>query len=372
MEREEKSENIRLYKSVLKKFLKEITKVPKNLQTIVKNAAEREPRFHHRVYEKRICIDGVSISATSSDYEQCRILFMERLMDFLAQRADRSQTKNTKGTSPASVSFSGFAEAWFENVHKKKVIPNTFYSDLTAFRKHVIPYFGDRALRSITTANCMDFTLHMAETGHFRCAEQCDGLLRQVFKYAVNSELIRKDPMATLKRVKSERENGVPLSKDEERAFLRAIEGTTYELMFVVCLYTGVRPCEVSTIRIDGEFIVAQNRKQKNQKRVVYKKIPITPMLRPYLPKLREALPHWDKLTSRSDSHYRDVFNRYCPGKHTPYDLRTTFATRCQECGVSVQVVQEWLGHVPDTLLGRVYTKFSDEYLLSEGKKVKY
>ncbi len=346
--------------------------MPKNLQMIIKNATARDPRFHHRVYEKRVCIDGVTISASSADIDQCQVLFMERLTEYLSQLVGETERKGAKRPLSMNMSFAEFSEMWFEKIHKNKVIPDTLYSDLAVFRKHVLPFFGNRRLRSITTADCIEFLLHMKGKGLSRTVEQCDGLLRQVLQYAVDSELIRKHPMATLKRVKGERENGVPLTKDEEREFLRSLEGTKYEMIFVVRLYTGIRPCEVSTVRLDGEFIVAQNRKQKNQKRIVYKKIPITPMLRPYLAKLKEALLHWDELTSRSSSFYRDEFVRHCPGDHTSYDLRTTFATRCQECGASEQAVQAWMGHSPGTLLGKVYTKLSDEYLLKEGKKVKY
>ena len=273
-----------------------------------------------------------------------------------------------------NVLFSEFASRWFESIHKINVIDASYYSDYKSFWKHVIPFFGNRRLGSITAADCIDFMSKMKERGHDRTTESCDGLLRQVFDYAVHSELIKKNPMEAFKRFKSERENGVPLTKDEEREFLLALKGSKYEMVYVVSLYTGVRPCELPTIRIEGDFIVAEKRKQKKPKRnAVYKKIPITPMLRPYLSKLRKALEQWDELLSRSNTFYRKEFARRCRGgNHTPYDLRTTFATRCQECGASIQAVQAWMGHAPGTLLEKVYTKLSDEYLLSEGQKVKY
>ena len=57
--------------------------------------------------------------------------------------------------------------------------------------------------------------------------------------------------------------------------------------MFAVALYTGLRPNEYATARIEGAFIVAVNSKRKTKK-VEYKKIPITPMLRPYLDGVQE------------------------------------------------------------------------------------
>lgn len=347
--------------------------MPKNLQKKIKQAILKEPRYHNRVYEKRVFINRDVIFACSQDADECQAKFMEKLTKFLSAQRDENGNTHEVHSTTASVLFSEFATRWFENIHKIKVVEKTYYSDHTTFWKRVIPVFGDRHLRSITSADCIDLISSLLATGHERMTESCDGLLRQVFKYAIDSELIRKNPMDAFKRIKSERENGVPLTKEQELEFLKALEGTKYEMRYVVALYTGVRPCELSSIRIEGEFIVAQNRKQKNPKRIVYKKIPITPMLQPYLPKLREALQNWDEILSRSDTFYRNEFRRRCPGaQNTPYDLRTTFATRCQECGASVQAVQAWMGHAPNSILAKVYTKLSDEYLLSEGKKVKY
>ncbi len=346
--------------------------MPKKMQEKIKRAILREPRYHNRVYEKRATIDGVVVFACSQSAEDCQAKFVEQVAAFMSFRQEEDGNVRLLRFSAANVSFPEFAEKWFEGIHKNKVLADTLYSDRKVFRKHVLPFFENRRLRSITTADCIVFTQRMRATGHDRTAEQCDGLLRQVFQYAVDSELIRKNPMSTIKRVKSERINGVPLTKEEENAFLQSLRGTKYEAVFAISLYTGVRPCELPTVRIDGDFIVAQNRKQKNTKRVVFKKIPITPMLRPFLGKVREALGEWEELMSHDASFYRNLFKKHCPGRHTLYDLRTTFATRCQECGASEQAVQAWMGHSPGTLLGKVYTKLSDEYLLSEGKKVKY
>ena len=52
--------------------------------------------------------------------------------------------------------------------------------------------------------------------------------------------------------------------------------------MFAVGLYTGMRPNEYKTAKLEGNFIVANNSKRKNGK-VELKLIPINPMLKPNL-----------------------------------------------------------------------------------------
>lgn len=51
------------------------------------------------------------------------------------------------------------------------------------------------------------------------------------------------------------------------------------------------------------------------------------------------------------------------------YDLRTTFYTRCEECGVAPPARDHFVGH-SNGELNNTYSDLSDEYLLNEGKKL--
>ena len=123
-----------------------------------------------------------------------------------------------------------------------------------------------------------------------------------------------------------------------------------------------MRPNEYETAVIDGKFIKARNSKRKNGK-IEYKKIPITPMLRPYLEGVSE-------LKFVSVRIMRDRFAKVFPGRRL-YDLRTTFYTRCQECGVAPVARDEFVGHSLGEL-GNTYTDLSDDFLLREGEKLNY
>ena len=177
-----------------------------------------------------------------------------------------------------------------------------------------------------------------------------------------NTTLWRATTIIMVSHAKHDRTHGSALSKDEERLLLERTAGTPYQTMFAVGLYTGMRPNEYYTAKVEGDFIVANNSKRKNGK-VETKKIPITPMLRPYLKDTTEL--HFTRLEQ-----IRHKFNGILPN-HKLYDLRTTFYTRCQECNVAPVARNEFVGHSLGEL-GNTYTDLSDEFLLAEGQKLCY
>ena len=72
----------------------------------------------------------------------------------------------------------------------------------------------------------------------------------------------------------------------------------------------------------------------------------------------------------QNDRYIERRYKRILP-EHKLYDMRTTFYTRCKECGVDKAAMDEMVGHSSGEL-ERAYTDLSDEYLIREAKKIKY
>lgn len=177
--------------------------------------------------------------------------------------------------------------------------------------------------------------------------------------------------MRLMKPPKYEERGGVALTLNEEREFLRLLNESncTREIKnaLLFLLYTGIRRSELASARIEGDFIsvvCAKTRKGFHERRRL---IPVTPMLARRLPQMDVAgfnVLRPDALTQ--------AFKRIMPAHHL-HELRHTFITRAQECGVPREVVSVWAGHAADsTQTSNVYTHFSPEYMAREAQKVIY
>ena len=305
-------------------------------------------------YEIRYRRNGYNITASANNLDQAKHKFIEMLGS--AEKC----VKNKERTIPST--FDKFANYFFEKFYKRKVGESTFRVAMSNYKNHVAPHFGDMPLKSITADRCQELLDRLIDEDKVRTEENVFTMLNMIFKAAVKHGVMAHNPIDMVFHTKHEREHGKALTKDEERKLLEQTAGTPYQLMFAIALYTGLRPNEYKTAVIDGDFVVANNSKRKNGK-VESKKIPITPMLAPYLEGVNEL--HFTRLEQ-----IRHKFNGILPD-HKLYDLRTTFYTRCMECGVAAVATKTFVGHALGGMAD-TYTDLSDEFLYTEGQKLKY
>ena len=305
-------------------------------------------------YEIRYRRNGYNITASANNLDQAKHKFIEMLGS--AEKC----VKNKERTIPST--FDKFANYFFEKFYKRKVGESTYRVAMSNYKNHVVPHFGDMPLKSITADRCQELLDRLIDEDKVRTEENVFTMLNMIFKAAVKHGVMAHNPIDMVFHTKHEREHGKALTKDEERKLLEQTAGTPYQLMFAIGLYTGLRPNEYKTAVIDGDFIVANNSKRKNGK-VESKKIPITPMLKPYVEDVKDL--HFTRLEQ-----IRHKFNGILPD-HKLYDLRTTFYTRCMECGVAEVATKTFVGHALGGMAD-TYTDLSDEFLYTEGQKLKY
>lgn len=309
-------------------------------------------------YEIRYRRHGFNVYVCSNDLEEAKRKFIEEMWG--AEDRLKAKEKGVRQYPKVPTTFHEFAEYYFEKYRKRKVSPKTFENDNYRYKNYLRPYFGNMKLKEITAMMCQDLLDEIQDKGLTKTNNEVYSLLNGIFKMAIAHDLMTKNPLAIVIVEKHKSKSGKALTKEQEKHLLDSVKGTKYELIMALALYTGLRPNELYTAKIDGDFIVAKNSKRKGGK-IESKKIPITVMLRPYLQGVTE-------FKFPGLQYVREVFNAALP-HNVFYDLRRTFYTRCDECGVAESARDEFVGHSKGELTN-TYRDLSDEYLLKEGAKL--
>ncbi len=355
----QQQESTDLSASEVKFSQKEMKQMPRKfrqlfrVQGMTARVYRRQSNAGNYNYEIRLRTHGYNIYASSNNLEEAKRKFIDKLVEYEKYGDTRSNVPQT---------FVKFTEYFFDNFYSRKVAAETLRVAKSQFKNHLSPYFGDVPIRRIVPKKCQELYDGLEEQGKGKTAEDVFSLLNVIFKAAIKHAIITHNPLDMVFHTKHEREHGTALTKDEERKLLTETAGTPYQLMFAVGLYTGMRPNEYFTTKIEGDFIVANNSKRKNGK-VELKKIPITPMLKPYLQSV-------GKLEFTRLEQIRNKMRSILPN-HKLYDLRTTFYTRCTECGIAEAALKKFVGHTLGGLAD-TYTDLCDEFLLKEGQKFVY
>lgn len=304
-------------------------------------------------YEARYRRHGYNISVAAQTIKRLKERFIEAI---------QSATPGVSTASKVPTTFHSFAIYYFNTFRVRKVVEKTLQNDLKRYNRYLRPTFNEQKLKSISPGQCQAIIDDCINDGHGKTAAELYSLLNQIFKMAIAHGIILKNPLSIVVHDAHESVHGKALTKDEEKKLLEDTAGTPYQLMFAVILYAGLRPNEYKSVRIESDFIIAVNSKRKN-KRIEYKRIPISPMLRPFVENVSE-------IKFYSIMCLRRKMYRLCPG-HKLYDLRTTFYTRCQECGVAEVARKKFAGHSLGKLAD-AYTDVSDDYLKAEAEKLNY
>lgn len=334
---------------------KEIQQMPKQFKTEYRIKKKIVHVRHHKcgtnswTYELRYRKNGYNITACGKTIEIAKANFLKKLETAQKENPELLETPTT---------FSAFALYHFEQFRKKKVSAQTYRCDLARLNLHILPYFKEIQIKRITPAFCQKLIERLTDLGKMKTAQEVYCLISIVFKSAILHGIIERNPLDLVQTVEHESEHGTALTPQEQETLLAGVADTPFQAAFALALYTGLRPNEYKSARIEGEFVVAINSKRHNKK-VEYKKIPICNRLADYLTQ---------ELTFPCLRYMRDKVKELVPG-HKLYDLRTTFYSRCKELGVAEPALKEYVGHSGGTL-ANAYTDLSDEYLLKEGKKL--
>ncbi len=339
------------------KEIKTMPKIFKRLLILQKKRCRLRTRQSGKnsiTYEIRYRRDGYDVHACGKTLELAKANFLEKL------KTAQPVAEKTGGGCAFPETFTAFALYYFENFRREKIVDASYRLDLSRLKNHLSPRFKEKPIKKITPPECKNILDEVRATGKSKTALELHSLLSIIFKGAIAHGIITQNPMTTVFKAKHESKHGKALSKSDEITLLNALKGSIYETATALALFCGLRPNELKTAQIQGDFIQARNSKRKGGK-IEYKKIPIINRLRPFLPADGVFyIPHLDAL--------REQIRNVLPA-HKLYDLRTTFYTRCDEMGVAPPARDYFVGH-SSGVLTNTYRDLSDAYLLQEAEKL--
>lgn len=350
---------------------KEIRALPKKLQ---KDFKQKNIRYREKtgIYEIRKRIDGIDYFASSKNRNEAVRKFIKLLRtppEQLRKKRDavKEQPQELPKTSPA---FSQVCEDWLE-LKRPTIKKRTYDYYVQVFEANILPPFYGRRVDDVKQSDVQKLINDYVEQEKYRTATKIYQTLNAVFEYAVGEELLERSPMRKLRPPKYEEQNGIALTLEEEREFVALVNGCKclpeIKAALLFLLYTGIRRSELATARIEGDFVSVACSKVRKGFKERRRLIPITPMLARWLPGI-----NLEELHAVRPDALTQAMKRLMPSHHL-HELRHTFITRCQECGVPREVVSVWAGHAADnTQTSNVYTHFSADFMKKQAEKVDY
>jgi integrase len=157
-----------------------------------------------------------------------------------------TEIDNGTYTEPSRMKVSDWLKEWLRDY-----IGNVKQSTVKSYTDHVnlniIPYIGNVELSKLTTPMIQRMYNELLREKELspKTVKNVHGVLHRALEQAQKMGFIRTNPTEAVTLPRIEKKQIKPLEDEELTAFLQAIKGHPYELVFFVTVFTGLREGEV-------------------------------------------------------------------------------------------------------------------------------
>ena len=178
----------------------------------------------------------------------------------IARDAARATLKEVaKGNDPAAaraaargseLSFEGFAQAYIERYAKRR--KRSWRADASMIARHLLPAWRRRAAAGIGRRDVIEVVEAIAARGHPYAANRCLSLLRTMFAWGVEADLVRATPVVRIAAPGHEVRRRRVLADDEVAALWGAWNAMAWPFgpLFKIVLLTAQRRSQVAGMRL--------------------------------------------------------------------------------------------------------------------------
>lgn len=264
------------------------------------------------------------------------------------------------------ITYGDFLNKWL-NVYKKPYI-KTWKRIQNTIRLHIPDYIKRTRVRDLCV---LDIQSALNNVSSSRMRLEVYDVYHGSLSMAYNLELLPRDISRFLVKPKHVREVGTSLTVDELSSLLNFFTGTGLFRFYYFLVHTGVRRSEALNLKwSDIDFLKGYIHIRGTKTTCSDRYIPIFDNVREILLIQRKFIKSQNIVFPYSPGYVTRRFSQVCPN-HKLHDLRHTFATRCLECGISMKVVQSWLGHSRLDTTAMIYSHVLPHFDMSEAKKFK-
>lgn len=148
---------------------------------------------------------------------------------------------------PAKETLGIWLDTWLETYAQFSVKPYTMDAYERVCRNYLIPTLGTIRLSALTAPQIQRFynSLLIEKKLSPKTIRNIHGVLHRALDQAMKLGMIRTNPTELCDLPKARRKEIKPMEQDKIGAFLKAIKGNKYELLYQITLFTGMRQGEV-------------------------------------------------------------------------------------------------------------------------------
>ena len=298
--------------------------------------------------------DGQSRSKTF-DLKQDAALFEAKL---------RSGVSSVATLEQEALTFSAWAERWFNEYAKIEKSETTWSTDLSSIRMHLNPVLGSMRLIDLKQIDGHRLKTSLIEKGiKPKTVNNVLALAKKILTVAVSYELIPANPFQMVKAIKVPKQSFRFWTREESERFLKRCKELDPEfyVLCLVALRTGMRlgelhaltrsalDFETDLIRVRATFSVRLGKRMERTKNGEIGYCSMTPSVREAL--LTKKLMKSDQPVFRPQmvQYARDRLQVLIKRANVPlitfHDLRHSFASQLAFEGVDIYRIQKLMRH---------------------------
>lgn len=259
------------------------------------------------------------------------------------------------------VSFGEYAQMW-QCSKDEEHLPRTIQRRNLILKKHVLPDLGDLPIRSIRPKNLRDLVTKWRSQGlSIATIRTHIAYVGQIFRLALDDEVIIKDPTKRLRLPKAPAGKGVILDQEQCKTLLANV-GDHHRRLFYVLLVTGLRIGELFQLQVgdiergDRKLVVRRSKTPTGEIKIDLSENDLA-VLDEQIRSLGAEAENTDSILFRSVEgrplSYRNLSQRVLKKviresglpEFTFHDLRKTHATMLVAAGTDPKVVEQRMGH---------------------------